>query len=1023
MGAAGPKPARESGVRTFERGGRLRLLFLSALAGASLTGAAILAFPAANLLFVAGVFAHAALGIALLPLALAVWKRLDRTQPLQRLFYLLLLIGAAFGCFLIARGNTHAHLLERWMHVGFSGAALIVLLWWAGEQRKRGRNSNPIGAGGPDTIAAHAGGSGLLLPRWVIAAAACALAVPAVAAVWWRMRPDSAGVIANPEGFTSMAEETGGRGPFFPSSAHTISPGGTRDAFLPERFFEDSKACARCHGDIYREWKSSMHHMSSFNNQFYRRAIEYMQSVQHTTQPSQWCAACHDSAVLFTGKWQTPIKYQIHTPAAQAGLGCLSCHAIVHVKDTIGNNGFTIEDPPLHDLVESTNPFIRLAHDTALYLEPAPHDRTFLKAFHTQQTAEFCSVCHKVHLDVPVNHYRWSRGFDEYDNWQGSGVSGEGARSFYYPPSPLQCANCHMPLVRSSDPAAQDGFIHSHRFPAANTAVPYVDGDHRQLEMTEAFLRGVVSTDIFAITRTPATSPTEPGRPRPRQPGDNVPTEQTMFAQGEESGSFGATAQIERGPAQPVMAPLDQARPALHPGDSVRVDVVERTLRLGHFFPGGTIDAFDVWVAFRALDGEGHPFYVSGDVRPDGEIDPGAHFYRSLLVDLHGNPINKRNAWAAHSTIYVHLIPPGAADTVRFRITIPRNIRGPVTLEARLCYRKFSYFYTHFAYAGVSHDVRTSIGQPDVTLDYDDRPMTFDGPTGDDSGGMKRIPTLPIVVISESRVTLPVAGQATTAPSSGLPEVLSAEPVWMRWNDYGIGLLLNGDLSGAEVAFRRVTELNPKYADGFLNVGRVLVQEGETDAALPWITHALALNGAMARAHFFKALVLKADGNYDGALAELKTTVAAFPRDRVVLNQIGRIYFLKRQYEDAMQWLLRSTAVDPENIEAHYDLMLCYRGQGDLALARREEAMYERFKADESANAIAGAYLRAHPDDNNERQPIHEHYNDALGLQLLGAAAAAPRSPAVARRAAPRRRSRIELLATRRCADDSARLK
>ena len=39
-----------------------------------------------------------------------------------------------------------------------------------------------------------------------------------------------------------------------------------------------------------------------------------------------------------------------------------------------------------------------------------------------------------MHLDVPVNNYRWFRGFNDYDNWQASGVSGQGARSFYYPP-------------------------------------------------------------------------------------------------------------------------------------------------------------------------------------------------------------------------------------------------------------------------------------------------------------------------------------------------------------------------------------------------------------------------------------------------------------------------------------------------------------------------------------------------------------------------------------------------------------
>ena len=98
-----------------------------------------------------------------------------------------------------------------------------------------------------------------------------------------------------------------------------------------------------------------------------------------------------------------------------------------------------------------------------------------MKPFMREDAAEFCSACHKVHLDVPVNNYRWLRGFNEYDNWQASGVSGQGARSFYYPPKSQACADCHMPLVASHDPGNRDGKVHSHRFPAANTAVPYVE--------------------------------------------------------------------------------------------------------------------------------------------------------------------------------------------------------------------------------------------------------------------------------------------------------------------------------------------------------------------------------------------------------------------------------------------------------------------------------------------------------------------------------------------------------------------
>ena len=107
-----------------------------------------------------------------------------------------------------------------------------------------------------------------------------------------------------------------------------------------------------------------------------------------------------------------------------------------------------------------------------------------------EQTAEFCSVCHKVHLDVPVNHYRWIRGFNEYDNWQASGVSGQGARSFYYPPKAAQCADCHMPLT----PVEGHGQHQWHRALASlsrrrTPRCPRRMRTRTQLKVTENFLK------------------------------------------------------------------------------------------------------------------------------------------------------------------------------------------------------------------------------------------------------------------------------------------------------------------------------------------------------------------------------------------------------------------------------------------------------------------------------------------------------------------------------------------------------
>ena len=83
--------------------------------------------------------------------------------------------------------------------------------------------------------------------------------------------------------------------------------------------------------------------------------------------------------------------------------------------------------------------------------------------------------------------------------------------------------------------------------------------------------------------------------------------------------------------------------------------------------------------------------------------------------------------------------------------------------------------------------------------------------------------------------------------------------------------------------------------------------------------------------------------------------------------------FLQRRLTRRSRSLQRVLAVDPEDLMAHYNLMLCYRGTGDTELAERERLLYERFKADEAAQTITGPYRLRSPDDNNERQSIHGH--------------------------------------------------
>jgi len=909
--------------KLIERARTVTLVFLT------LGSVYLYAFPSATIPYLAVVLAHVAGGFLLSVLLVPV---LIRSRPAG---WLVTAAGAGLGIVLTLTGGTRPFTSLLYAHAGISFLG-VILLFVSGRRR-------PIVVFGVLSSTALV----LLASAWTLRE------------LRWR----DAYRIGNPQmPPESQANEGDGvNGPFFPSSAQT-SHGGK----IPSKFFMDSQACQRCHADIYEQWNSSAHRFSSFNNQWYRKSIEYMQDVVGV-QPSKWCAGCHDPALLFSGMFDTPVRELIDKPEAHAGLGCVMCHSITAVKSTMGQGDFTLEYPALAELAASPNKFVQLLHDFLVHVNPEPHRRTFLKPFVRSQTADFCSSCHKVHLDTHVNNYRWIRGFNDYDNWQASGVSGFGARSFYYPPNSQRCVDCHMPVLDSHDAGNINGKIHSHRFPGANTALPLVNNDPKQMDATVKFLQNnILSVDIFGIAPVydikPSTGPS------------SGPQLATTFAVGEEADSGTAAAADVQ--SAPVTAPLNRVNAVVTPGETYRVDVVVRTRKIGHFFPGGTVDAFDVWLELQATDDSGRVIFWSGKVEDGGKgpVEKGAHFYRSLQLDGNGNPINKRNAWSTRSLAYVRLIPPGAADTIHYRLSIPKDAGNHINLKARLHYRKFAWWNTQFAFAG-----ERTPGTDAATRDYDNGSWVFTGDTSKVSGQIKSIPDLPAVTIAEGSATLKV--DRNTVPAKAKEWTKTESQDWERWNDYGIGLLLQGDLKGAATAFTRATEADPKNPDGFVNIGRARVQEGDIDGARAVLEQALALSPKLARAHFFYSRTLRAEGRYDDALSHLREVLSQYPRDRVVRNDAGRILFLQKKYAEAIPEFQKVLEIDPEDIQAHYNLMLCYHGLGDKERAEEHQKRYLRFKADESAQAITGPYRISHPEDNNERQAIHEHVSVNLAAK------------------------------------------
>jgi len=401
--------------------------------------------------------------------------------------------------------------------------------------------------------------------------------------------------------------------------------------------------------------------------------------------------------------------------------------------------------------------------------------------------------------------------------------------------------------------------------------------------------------------------------------------------------------------------------------------VVVRTRGVGHQFTGGTTDSNMAWLEISLLDSDGRPVLLSGGMGEDQFVDAAAHSYRGIFLDEAGQRISKRNGWDRRTPVYVHMIPPGAGDTVHFDLAIPPDARGPLTLRARLNYRKHKQEYHRWVFGAtpVADQPPGAVSTPAVDTrewDYDDA----------------LVPDLPVVVLASTEVTLRVSDATLVdGASPGGEHVAVDSTAWMRFNDWGIGLLRQTDLRAALRAFRWVQEANPGYADGWVNEARVHLQEGNLDAAESALQRALEIEPGYPKADYFLSQVARGYGEYDRVIELLERVAADFPYDRVVRIDLGNVYYLTGQYEAAVENLLFVlNTIDPEELGAHYNLMLAYRAMGQTDRADIHESRYLRYKEDEDIRRISGPYKRANPLDNNEAQAIHSHRLRPPGAQF-----------------------------------------
>lgn len=396
---------------------------------------------------------------------------------------------------------------------------------------------------------------------------------------------------------------------------------------MPFELYSESKSCLACHQEAYDEWEVSAHARSAGQDPFYENLEENFAVKEMGTDFTRWCAGCHTPLALNSGK----VGANSWKPrqAEQEGSSCVFCHTISEVREGskgVPHDGSYTSSP---DLVQQY-PFansdgIGKKISNALTMM-APETHKKSYSKSFYSSAKYCASCHTEYIPTTG-----AKSFDTYKEWQESVYSGND------PETKRTCIDCHM-AADPADPAkkspgqstkfgTQKENVRNHRFVGANQAVPWLYGDTEQFELTEKMLRSAATVEIVNAKLT-------------------------------DSSQLGFQVKVTN-------------------------------VGAGHYLPTGVADLRQMWLDIKVKDNQGKIVFQSGKVAKDGEIDPKATIFNTIIADKDGKPLLNHETWRKVKLLKDERIAPKESKLANYQLTLPEELEGPLKIEAVLRFRAF----------------------------------------------------------------------------------------------------------------------------------------------------------------------------------------------------------------------------------------------------------------------------------------------------------------------------------------------
>lgn len=635
---------------TLEREKRLGSYFIATLAVTALTGFATFALPGKGAAWQQWSYlVHTMQGLILTVLLVAyVYMHFRRTLGLRRPGVALAGILAAMSALAIVLSGLHITIFGQseprravyWIHVMLGAGATLLLLGHVFLHRltypsSRQESKPALGSIHPLTL------------RSAVRQCASVVAIVGLGTLGYFALPSPYNDVAAIQPYEL---DKYGPNPFWPSRNETASGG-----FYDPRRVGASEDCGDCHADIFKQWQASIHAKAA-SDRAYQTNVNLL-AKNKGMAATRYCEGCHAPIPMMSGQLSTGGKLDTHGHMKE-GVSCLSCHAMEKVLNTSGVASYLTRPPSLYMFAGYDNPIAKEVHNYLVRLNPSLHRSEMSRAPLGQP--EMCATCHAQFMPKEMNDWGWVKMQDDYTAWLNGPFSGQSKHTFAKG-GVTRCQDCHFAKQKMNDPSANaDGFVSAHRSPGANTAIPFIDGDHEQQRIVTEFLqanRVTVSID-------------KPNRERP--------VRNDRFV-------------------DPAITRQTESLSYYYLGEEPTLNVVVSNIGVGHDFPGGTSDINEAWVQFVATDAQGRTIMESGAVRDDGDVDHGAYFYRSIPVDKGGRHVWRHDLFRMVGDSFKKVIEPGAADVVSYKLKIPMWAKSPMNLYAVVRYRKLNNRYAQWA--------------------------------------------------------------------------------------------------------------------------------------------------------------------------------------------------------------------------------------------------------------------------------------------------------------------------------------